>query len=128
MTATSARTRPTDRPMSEGERHEMQTHAMQTQAMQPQATMQPQAMQPISPQAGDETKPSLKTTEFYIYLAAVAGVLLASLLVGQGQTGDAFGANQAWWFVTLLTIGYLISRGLAKAGSFYRYRAQEVRR
>lgn len=115
MTAASARARPTGQPSTDGEMREMQTHAMPTQAMQP-----------ISPQAGDETKPSLKTTEFYIYLAAAAGVLLASLLVGQGQTGDAFRADQAWWFVSLLTIGYLISRGLAKAGSFYR--AKETRR
>jgi len=67
---------------------------------------------------GDETKPSWKSTELWIYLAAVAGVLIASQAVGErdGQ-GDIFAADKAWWYITLLTIGYLISRGLAKAGS-----------
>ncbi|HEX5540617.1 MAG TPA: hypothetical protein VFX60_03490 [Micromonospora sp.] len=78
-------------------------------------------MQPIEPLPAGETKPALKTTEFYIYLAAVAGVLIASQLVDSGAGGtDAFRADKAWWFISLLTIGYLISRGLAKAGSRYR--------
>ena len=65
-----------------------------------------------------ETKASYKTTEFFTYLAAVAGVLIASLLVGTGDGhGDYFRADRAWFFITLLTIGYMISRGLAKAGS-----------
>jgi hypothetical protein len=29
---------------------------------------------------------------------------------------DVFLADKAWFYVTLLTIGYMISRGLAKAG------------
>ena len=33
---------------------------------------------------------------------------------------DIFRAPQAWFFITLLTIGYLGSRGLAKAGSNFR--------
>lgn len=70
---------------------------------------------------GDETKPSVKTTEFYIYLASVGAVLLASYLVGKDAAGgDPFRASQAWWFISLLTIGYLVSRGLAKAGSSWR--------
>jgi len=28
-----------------------------------------------------------------------------------------FGARQAWLYVTVLTVGYMISRGLAKSGS-----------
>jgi|tagenome__1003787_1003787.scaffolds.fasta_scaffold18531443_1 hypothetical protein len=65
----------------------------------------------------DETKPSFRTTEFYIYLLAVAGVLIASAVVDASEDGQGFGAERAWFFVTLLTIGYLVSRGLAKAGS-----------
>jgi hypothetical protein len=65
-----------------------------------------------------ETKSAVKTTEFVIYLVAVAGVLLSSYLVGDVDgRGDVFLADKAWFYVTLLTIGYLISRGLAKAGS-----------
>lgn len=69
---------------------------------------------------GDETKPSWKTTELFVYLAAVVGVLIASQAVGDSGNeggGDVFAADKAWWFITLLTIGYLVSRGLAKSGS-----------
>jgi hypothetical protein len=69
---------------------------------------------------GDETKPSWKTSELAIYVLAVIGVLIASNAVGDGAAndgGDYFAADKAWWFITLLTIGYLVSRGLAKAGS-----------
>ena len=30
---------------------------------------------------------------------------------------QGFSAQQAWFYVTLLTIGYMMSRGLAKSGS-----------
>lgn len=69
---------------------------------------------------GDETKPSWKSTELFVYLAAVIGVLIASNVVGDGANNDGrdyFAADKAWWFITLLTIGYLVSRGLAKSGS-----------
>ena len=69
---------------------------------------------------GEETKPSFKTTELFVYLAAVIGVLIASNVVGDGAAdngSDYFAADKAWWYITLLTIGYLVSRGLAKAGS-----------
>jgi hypothetical protein len=69
---------------------------------------------------GDETKPSYKTTELIIYVLAVIGVLIASNVVGDRANNDGsdiFAADKAWWYITLLTIGYLISRGLAKSGS-----------
>ena len=61
-----------------------------------------------------ETKASFKTTELIAYVAAVVGVLIASAMV-DGDEG--FSAEQAWFYVTLLTIGYMVSRGLAKSGS-----------
>ena len=61
-----------------------------------------------------ETKASFKTTELIAYVAAVVGVLIASAMV-DGDEG--FSAQQAWFYVTLLTIGYMVSRGLAKSGS-----------
>jgi hypothetical protein len=65
-----------------------------------------------------ETKASYKTTEFFVYLAAVVGVLLASLLVGtEDNHSDYFRADRAWFYVVLLTIGYMVARGLAKAGA-----------
>jgi hypothetical protein len=69
---------------------------------------------------GEETKPSFKTTELIVYVLAVIGVLIASNVVGDGANDggpDYFTADKAWWYITLLTIGYMISRGLAKAGS-----------
>jgi hypothetical protein len=67
---------------------------------------------------GSETKSAFKTTEFMSFVAAVVGVLVASLLVGSdGPAGDVFQADRAWMLVTALTIGYMISRGLAKSGS-----------
>ena len=69
-----------------------------------------------------ETKQAFKTTEFYAYLLAVAGVLIASAMLGDDDEGgngggDVFPGDEAWRYVTFLTIGYMISRGLAKAGS-----------
>jgi hypothetical protein len=64
-----------------------------------------------------ETKPSFKTTEFIVYVVSVLAVLIASLVVDVNDDGQRFSAYQGWFLVTLLTIGYLISRGLAKSGS-----------
>jgi hypothetical protein len=58
-----------------------------------------------------ETKASTKTSEFFVYLAAAAAILIASLVV------DGFNATEGWMFFTFLSIGYMISRGLAKSGS-----------
>jgi hypothetical protein len=44
----------------------------------------------------------------------VLGVLIASMIVD-----NSFGTDPAWRYVTYLTVGYMISRGLAKAGSRY---------
>jgi hypothetical protein len=83
----------------------------------------------IAPRPGDETKLSIKTTEFWIYLAAVGAILIASQLVGRNAFHlDYFRADKAWFFITLLTIGYLGSRGLAKAGSMTRGRDDGERR
>ena len=67
-----------------------------------------------------ETKAAYKTTEFAVYVVVFLGILLASFLVKTGQDGervDYFRADKAWWYITLLTIGYMIARGLAKSGS-----------
>ena len=60
-----------------------------------------------------ETKSAFKTTELIVYVLAVVGVLVASAVTDS----QGFSAENAWFFVTLLTIGYMISRGLAKSGS-----------
>ena len=63
-----------------------------------------------------ETKGSYKTTELFVWLAAVVGVLIAAGVVDETNAGG-FGARQAWLYVTILTVGYMVSRGLAKSGS-----------
>jgi hypothetical protein len=77
-----------------------------------------------------ETKHSLKTTEFWAMLAIVAGILVASAIVGQGDGNgdgnvDAFPASRAWLYVAIVGVGYMVSRGLAKAGSREPYWADE---
>ena len=72
----------------------------------------------VAPRRGSETKAAFKTTEFIVYVVAVIGVLLASWLVSTTEAHeDYFRADRAWFYVVLLSIGYMVSRGLAKAGS-----------
>jgi hypothetical protein len=63
-----------------------------------------------------ETKAAFKTTEFMTYLAVLAGILIAGLVVDNGSD-SGFGAQEVWLYSTILTVGYMVSRGLAKAGS-----------
>jgi hypothetical protein len=76
---------------------------------------------PVSVQKSTETKSAFKTTELIAYVVAVAGVLIAALIVDQSDAGG-LGAKQAWLYVTILTVGYMVSRGLAKSGSRDPYR------
>ena len=66
-----------------------------------------------------ETRPAARTTEMMAYVAAGLAVAIAALVVGDGGDGgaDPFSAEQALRYITFLTIGYMISRGLAKSGT-----------
>jgi hypothetical protein len=70
-----------------------------------------------------ETKSAFKTTELIVFVLSVLGVLIAAAVTDNGDDGQGFGARSAWLYVTLLSIGYMISRGLAKAGSRERHDA-----
>jgi di/tricarboxylate transporter len=59
-----------------------------------------------------ETKSSFKTSEFYVLIAAVAGVLVAAY-----ADSDSFARDHAWTLVAVLAVGYMVSRGLAKLGN-----------
>lgn len=77
----------------------------------------------IARTSSTETKHSSKTTEFYAYVAAVVGTLLAGLLTRAGDGhDDRLGAGHVWLYVAILTVGYMLSRGLAKSGSRDPYR------
>ena len=68
-----------------------------------------------------ETKHAFKTTEFWAMVAIVAGILIASWIVDDGAGGDAFPAARAWLYVAIVASAYIVSRGLAKAGSHEPY-------
>ena len=55
----------------------------------------------------------MPTSELVAYVAVSILVLVSAAIVDVRD----FGAQEAWFYVTLLTIGYMISRGLAKSGS-----------
>ena len=78
----------------------------------------------VEPRRSTETKASFKTTELMAYIAGVVGVLIASAAVGTTHAHvDYFRADKAWFYIVLLTIGYMVSRGLAKSGSREHYNA-----
>jgi hypothetical protein len=64
-----------------------------------------------------ETKHALKTTEFYAYVVTFALILIAGAVIKEKANADAFRADKVWLYITILTVGYMVSRGLAKAGS-----------
>jgi hypothetical protein len=74
-----------------------------------------------------ETKAAFKTTEFMAYVAVLVGIFIAGAVTSGGvdsagvRHADAFPAHQVWLYATVLTVGYMISRGLAKAGSKQHY-------
>lgn len=63
-----------------------------------------------------ETKAAVKTTEFYVWLVVSIAILIASAVVDNGDDGQGFGAEKAWSYVALVTVAYILSRGIAKAG------------
>jgi hypothetical protein len=69
------------------------------------------------PVAIDETKASTKTTEFYAMVAIIAGILIACWWIGRNDGIDAFKAERAWLYVSIVASAYMVSRGLAKSGS-----------
>lgn len=64
-----------------------------------------------------ETKPAFETTEFLAYVVILIGMFIAAAVTDTGDGGQGFGTAQVWLYATLLTIGYMLSRGLAKSGS-----------
>ena len=65
-----------------------------------------------------ETKASFKTSEMVAYVVTFILLLIAGNTVeGKDGGADYFAADKVWLYITLLTVGYMISRGLAKSGS-----------
>jgi len=76
-----------------------------------------------------ETKASTKTTELIAYVAAVVAVVITAIVVkgnslpNGSHSADPFNAQDALRYITFLTIGYMVARGLAKSGSRDNYDA-----
>ena len=73
-----------------------------------------------------ETKAAFKTTEFYVLILVVLGLLIAgnAIEIEEGGT-DYFAADKVWLYITILASAYMVSRGLAKSGSRDPYWADE---
>ena len=67
----------------------------------------------VSDRTTDETKHSLKTTEFWAMAGLIVAILAASAI------SDSLDDVRAWTLVAAVGIGYMISRGLAKSGTKY---------
>jgi hypothetical protein len=59
----------------------------------------------------DETKWAPLTTEFWAMLIIIGAILIASAV------SDSFGDRRAWLYVAIVATGYIVSRGIAKAGT-----------
>ncbi len=58
-----------------------------------------------------ETKPFFLTSEFWGSVALIVGLAIAA------GTSDQIDARLFWTLATAITIGYVISRGIAKSGT-----------
>jgi hypothetical protein len=70
-----------------------------------------------------ETKGSWKTSELWLTLAAIAGILISAAVIKGGDTEgtDEFIARNAWLYVSIIVGAYAVGRGLAKSGSHEPY-------
>jgi di/tricarboxylate transporter len=67
-----------------------------------------------------ETKQAFKTTEFWAMVGVILAILVSAAAIKGGDSSggtDEFVAKQAWLYVAIVAGAYMISRGLAKAGS-----------
>lgn len=101
------------------------TEPTSTYQQQPQTPMPPTAPPTVHPGYQPRphymarlSRPAWATSELIAYVLTVLGVLLASAIAGNGdgRPGDYFAADRAWTLITYLTIAYLLSRAIAKAG------------
>jgi hypothetical protein len=60
-----------------------------------------------------ETKPSFMTTEFWAMLAGIVAIVV----VYNAADDPSLNLFRASLLATLIAVGYIVSRGLAKAGS-----------
>jgi uncharacterized membrane protein AbrB (regulator of aidB expression) len=61
--------------------------------------------------AHDETKWAPLTTEFWAMVILIVAILIASAI------SDTLGDQRAWLLATIIGAAYIVSRGIAKAGT-----------
>jgi hypothetical protein len=112
------------RPMRVGAVHPSKELSLSTQNPQSSAPVQTQPNGTSTPTANaryeravtrrtyTETKNGFKTSEFYVMLVFVAGVLLSTY-----ADQDSLARRDGWFFAALAVGAYILSRGLAKLGT-----------
>lgn len=69
-------------------------------------------------QLSTETRPSIRTSEFLVLMVASLAIIIAAYL------DDAFNVEHGWTLFAVVATGYIVSRGIAKAGSREPYRVE----
>jgi uncharacterized membrane protein AbrB (regulator of aidB expression) len=72
--------------------------------------------------AHDETKWAPLTTEFWAMVLLIVAVLIGAAI------SDTLDDRRAWLLVTIIGAAYIVSRGIAKAGTDHSMRAGAGRR
>jgi hypothetical protein len=62
----------------------------------------------------DESRWGVLTGEFWTMVVAIAATLIAAAVA------DNFGGSSPWWIVGVVASAYIVSRGVAKAGTPHR--------
>ena len=65
---------------------------------------------------GSPLRPRLlsRRREFYAYVVTFAMILIAEHRSPRRTTSTLFRADKVWLYITILTVGYMVSRGLAR--------------
>ena len=64
-----------------------------------------------------ETKSFFKTSEFAAFVLMTIAILIAgNTIEGKDGGSDYFAGDKVWLYITILTVGYMLSRGIAKSG------------
>ncbi len=69
-------------------------------------------------QTSTETRPSIRTSEFFVF------VVTSLLMIIVAYTEEAFNVEHGMTLVAVLAVGYMLSRGIAKAGTREPYRVE----
>jgi len=64
-----------------------------------------------------ETKEFFKTSEFGVWLFTVVAIVIAGVVIDASSHGDVLRADLVWKLVAGISAVYILSRGIAKAGT-----------